>query len=283
MSASHPFVLCADDYGISPGVSAGIRELIEARRLSATSCLVASPHWAAEAPRLRMLADDADIGLHLTLTQFKPLGPMPRLAPAGVLPSPAKLFVLACAGRLDKREIADEIGRQLDVFEQAMGHAPVYVDGHHHIHQFPTVHAVLLEQFRRRLPRGTFLRTCGEPIAAIWRRGVARTHAGFLALTAHRLRRMARASDIPTNCRFAGVLDFTEQLSYRELFPRFIAGAPMGLAVMCHPGHPDQALAELDGVVEKRADELAYLASEAFVQDMKSAGLQLARFKELPV
>jgi len=35
--------LCADDYGISPGVNRGIRELIEHGRLNATSVMVVGP------------------------------------------------------------------------------------------------------------------------------------------------------------------------------------------------------------------------------------------------
>ena len=37
--------LCADDYGISPSVNAGIRELILRGRINATSVMVAAPHF----------------------------------------------------------------------------------------------------------------------------------------------------------------------------------------------------------------------------------------------
>ena len=42
--------LCADDYGIAPGVGAAIRDLAERGRLLATGCMVGGPHWADEAP-----------------------------------------------------------------------------------------------------------------------------------------------------------------------------------------------------------------------------------------
>ena len=35
--------LCADDYGISPGVNRAIRELIERNRLNATSVMTVGP------------------------------------------------------------------------------------------------------------------------------------------------------------------------------------------------------------------------------------------------
>ena len=38
-----PIWLCADDYGISPGVNRAIRELIERGRLNATSVMMVTP------------------------------------------------------------------------------------------------------------------------------------------------------------------------------------------------------------------------------------------------
>lgn len=280
MSAA-PFVLGADDYGIAPGVSAAIRDLLARGRLSGASCLVLSPHFTAEAPRLRDLDHRGDVGLHLALTQFSPLGPMPRLAPAGPLPAPGRLVTLALARRLDPGEIGAEIDRQLDAFERAFGRAPDYVDGHHHVQQLPVVREALTARFRARLPRGTALRVCAEPLRAVLARGVAVPRAATIALLGRGLRRLAGAAGIPANRRFAGVRDFTERAPYRALFRRFIRGAPPGLAVMCHPGHPDAALAALDSVTDARRGEYDYLAGDEFPQDLAASGLRLARFRDL--
>ncbi|MBF0306682.1 MAG: ChbG/HpnK family deacetylase, partial [Alphaproteobacteria bacterium] len=51
-SSGRPFVLCADDYGLSPGVSRGILMLIRMGRVSATGCMVTMPQWPALAPAL---------------------------------------------------------------------------------------------------------------------------------------------------------------------------------------------------------------------------------------
>lgn len=281
MTQPVPFVLCADDYGIAPGVSSGIRELLARGRLSATSCLVASPHFAAEAPALRELRHDCDIGLHLALTQFRPLGPMPRLAPQGLLPSTGKLVALALGRRLDAAEIGAEIDRQLDAFERAMGRPPDYVDGHHHVQQLPVVREALLERFRTRLPRGAALRVSAEPYGAILGRGVAVARAAIVSALGGGLKRMAEAGGIPGNRRFAGVRDFNERAGYRELFRKFTSGAPRGLAVMCHPGLPDAELAALDRVTDARAGEYAYLAGDVFPADLAAARVRLARFREL--
>ena len=67
------FWLCADDYGIAPGVDAAIRDLIGRGRLNATSVMVVAPSFTpAEADALTNVGRVA-IGLHLTLTApFKP-------------------------------------------------------------------------------------------------------------------------------------------------------------------------------------------------------------------
>ncbi len=276
-----PFVLGADDYGIAPGVGRGIRYLLAKRRLSATSCLVVSPHFAAEAPALRELRADADIGLHLALTQFAPLGPMKRLAPLGRLPGTGKLILLAHAGRLDAGEIGQEIDRQIDAFARAFGRMPDYVDGHHHVQQLPVVREALLARYATRLPKGAALRVCAEPFGAIFRRGVSAPRAALISALGRRLGTLVRAAGVPSNRRFAGVRDFTETTPYRDLFRRFVEGRPGGLAVMCHPGHPDADLAALDRVTGARQGEYDYLAGEEFPRDLAAAGLRLGRFREL--
>ena len=70
--------LCADDYGIAPGVSTAIRDLVTRGRLNATSVMVAAPSFSqAEASALSALNEETKrvaIGLHLTLTgPLKPL------------------------------------------------------------------------------------------------------------------------------------------------------------------------------------------------------------------
>src|ERR1035438_1783101 len=70
--------LCADDYGLSPGVNRGIRDLIERGRLNATSVMVVGP--AIGRDEISALQDAVAnsprcaIGLHVTLTApFRPL------------------------------------------------------------------------------------------------------------------------------------------------------------------------------------------------------------------
>lgn len=275
-------ILCADDYGLAPGVSRGIRQLLAAGRLSATSCMTVSPYWPAAAVALRPLADKADIGLHLTLTDQRPLGPMARLAPAGRLPGVGALLAQAIAGRLDNGEICAEIDRQLDLFENHLGRPPDFLDGHQHVQQFPGIREAVIDRWRHRLAAsGAWLRVCDEPPPAILRRGVAVAKSLLLAGLGRGLRRQAAGAGIPMNDRFAGVHDFSGRRPYGELFERFIAEAPAGggrLVVMCHPGEADDELRACDPVTGAREDELRYFASAAFLDVLRRHNVELGRF-----
>src|SRR4051794_358831 len=72
------FWLCADDYGISPGVNRAIRALIAPRRLNAPSAMVVGPAIGRDEVDALIAAVSNSprcaIGLHMTLTApFHPL------------------------------------------------------------------------------------------------------------------------------------------------------------------------------------------------------------------
>lgn len=259
--ASVGIVLCADDYGIAPGVSRAIRDLLERGRLSATSCMVVSPDFAAEGPRLKPFLDRADIGLHLTLTQDRPLGALMRAA---------------YLGRLDRQAIAAEIDRQVERFTSVLGRAPDFIDGHQHVHLLPAVREPVLEAAKN---AGAYLRLTDEPMAAILRRRVATGKAVFLSLMARPMARRVGQAGLRRNSSFRGARSFAESEPFRSLFRRMIEGAPAGTIVMCHPGVVDEALASRDPVTTTREGEYSYLLSEDFPADLAAAHLRLARLR----
>lgn len=271
-------VLCADDYGIAPGVGQAIRHLLSLGRLSATSCMAVSSYWPGEAKALRPFAEGADVGLHLTLTDQHPLGPMPRTAPGGRLPTLFRLAALAFAGRLDRDEIKAELSRQIDAFEAAFGRPPAHLDGHQHVHQLPVVRDAVLELYAARLARhGAYLRYCTEPLRAILARRVHVGEAFVIDRLARRFARRARAAGIPGNRRFSGVHDFARRVPYGELFDAFLEAPQPGLLVMCHPGISDAALAAADRVTLAREDEYRYFLSDAFLDSLRAHRVVVTR------
>lgn len=280
VNPGRPLILCADDFGLSPGVSEGIASLAEAGRLSAISCMAGMPHWPEAAPRLAALGDRCDVGLHITLTDHPPLGRMPGLAPAGTLPPLGRLFAAAFTRRLDRQEVAAEIARQWDAFIQAHGRYPDFVDGHQHVHLLPGIReAVLALLMQCPEENRLWLRVCWEPPARVLARRIAAPKAMLLAMLSLPLRRAAARLGLAANDSFRGVHAFAADADYAQMFPQFLHGRARRPLIMCHPGLVDDALRAADAVVEPRAREYAYLASSRFPADLAAAGWRLAHFR----
>jgi predicted glycoside hydrolase/deacetylase ChbG (UPF0249 family) len=253
-------ILCADDYAISEGVSRGIEELASARRLSATSALVNLTGWTRHGPRLGGLRERIATGLHVNLTLGAPVGPMSRLAPSGALPSLGRLLALGVAGGLDVAEIAAEVSRQIDRFEQVTGHPPDFIDGHQHVHVVPGVRVAFMRAVTSRfVAERPLIRDPADRATAIFARGGAVAKALFVAALARGFRVRARAAGFPSNSGFAGFSRFATSSPFERELERFFIRAGSAHMVMCHPGYPDAELARIDNVVARRRHELEAL------------------------
>jgi predicted glycoside hydrolase/deacetylase ChbG (UPF0249 family) len=255
-------VVCADDYAITPGVSRGIRELLAARRISATSVMTGSEHWPAEAAALKAVAGDADIGLHVTLTDQKPIGPMPTFAPDGRFPSMGAVFKAGLLRRLPLAEIEREIARQVEAFVAHFGRAPDHIDGHHHVQQLPGVRDLVVATAARLGPGRIWVRSASEQARAVLARGIAVNKALAIGALGRGIARRAARAGVPVNRGFTGAYDFqADARPMAALFERFVAAAPDNTLLYCHPGYSDAALASLDVMTSARERELAYLMS----------------------
>ena len=158
--------LCADDYGLAPGVNAAIRELIVSGRLNATSVMVAAPHCGLEEVAalntLNAGKTRAALGLHVTLTApFAPLS-------AGFEPLRERAFLpvndmlkRAGARRLKVEPLTIEIATQLRAFIDLFGRLPDFIDGHQHVHLFPQVRNAFLKVVSDAAP-DVWVRQCGR-------------------------------------------------------------------------------------------------------------------------
>jgi predicted glycoside hydrolase/deacetylase ChbG (UPF0249 family) len=214
----------------------------------------------------------------MNLTTGTPLGPMPGFAPNGLLPTNRHVVARALAGRLPLDEIEAEIARQLDRFEAVLGRRPDFVDGHQHVHALPGIRSALLRVLSGRGLRQAWIRDPGDRIGAILRRGLSVQKALFVRAFSAGLRAAARRGGFDTNEGFSGFSPFDQRLEadVHCLFERAFAELGPRHLVMCHPGHPDDALRGMDRVVETRALELAYLQSDRFAELLRSRGVRLA-------
>lgn len=218
-----PLIVTADDYAMSAAIDEGILALIEAGRVSATSCMALSPRWA-DAARLLTPAVRArcHLGLHLDLTEF-----------AARPVSLGRLILLACGRLLNEAALRQAIDEQLERFEAALGQPPDYVDGHQHVHQLPQVRDALMAVLSRRHPTGAT-----RPWLRISDAGVAQGWKGRLiaALGSAPLRTLARQQGFATTDRLLGVYGFEGGPErYLDRLSGWLPHAQGATALMCHP------------------------------------------------
>jgi len=273
------FWLCADDYGLSPGVGRAIRDLLVRGRLNAASVMVVAPNFsAAEAERLLALASAerrVALGLHFTLTApFRPLaGNYRRRSRDSAFPNLRRMLAAGLLGVLDASSLRAEAERQLAAFHSAFGRPPDFVDGHQHVHLLPQVADALLAVMKTAAPRA-FVRQCGRAPAP------RRRWTDPKGLLLDGLRRGFRArstkSGFSTNPAFAGTYTFRPHADYEAVFASFLEGLPDGGLVMCHPGFVDAELQRLDSLTALREREYSFFAGDSFPRLLARHGLALA-------
>lgn len=261
--------LCADDFGLNPGISAGILKLVHMQRLSAVSCMVNVPDFIAHARELSLLRKQIKIGLHFNLTEGYFLSKPDRRCF-----SLSQLLVKTHLHAVQYSFIANEFLAQLDQFVQVMQQLPDFIDGHQHVHQFPGIRQVILDLYARHL------RAHGAEIRSTWpliSLPEYQLKARVLAFTGGKaLHRQLGKLGIPHNRYFSGVYDFAAGTKYRQLFRGWLDCAEEDMLIMCHPADGSGGT---DSIASARLMEQAYFASEEFLNDCEEYCIALRRFE----
>ena len=265
MVESKTLILCADDFGLNPGVSEGILKLARMRRLSAVSCMVNAPDFIPHAQELAALKDQVQTGLHFNVTEGHL---MSELGTSCF--SLHELIIKTHLHALKPSFIAKEFTAQLDQYIDVMGSLPDFIDGHQHVHQFPGIRQVILTLYERRLrTHGTFIRSTWPAVNLAPYRFKARIVAatGGKALQSQ-LKKLA----ISHNPYFSGIYDFAQGSDYRGLFRNWLQLAPEHTLIMCHPG---EDISSSDPIAHARLVELAYFLSDEFLADCEEYQVRL--------
>jgi hopanoid biosynthesis associated protein HpnK len=287
VTADRRLIVAADDFGMSPGVNAGILRAHREGILTETSLMVRGAA-VEEAVAMARATPSLGVGLHLTLLQghcSAPANEIPLLADGDgrfsdnpVWTGLRYFFVPGIRAQLRR-----EITAQLDAFA-ATGLPLSHVDGHLTIHMQPTVLAVLLELAPRYGVRA--LRVPRDPLGAAlrWDRRHAPRKlfeaAAFGGLTRYGMPRIAaaglRAPDRMFGMHQTGAVteDYLLQL---------IARLPPGTSeVYCHPAATMDDEARRWRPAEYRSEaELAGLCSPRVRAALDAAGIELISYRDL--
>jgi chitin disaccharide deacetylase len=269
--------LCADDYGISPGVNRAIRDLIENGRLNATSVMVVGPAVDRDDVNALKTAAQANprcaIGLHATLTApFRPLTMHFKPIEGGLFLPHTKLLRRGLTGRLDFELIHTELLVQLAAFVDLFGRPPDFVDGHQHMQLFPGVREAFLAAVKEAAPNA-WIRQCGRDRP--WTQRLDSPKALVLDILSAQFRKRAARAKLIFNPAFAGAYDFSKQPEFGALMRQFLQGMPEAGVVMCHPGIVDDVLISLDPLTTQREREYEFLRGEQFLSLLAASEVSL--------
>ncbi|PSL13921.1 putative glycoside hydrolase/deacetylase ChbG (UPF0249 family) [Marinobacterium halophilum] len=242
---SRSLVLCADDFGLSEGINRAILALIRQGRLSATSCMTTMPAWHAEAAtELLALHGKAALGLHFNLTEGDHATPL------------GQLMQQSLSGRIDRQHIQQALETQLDRFEQQLGHAPDFVDGHQHIQMFPVIRQIVLTTLARRYGHNCpWIRVSTPALSG----HDARFKALILNMMGVGFERMRRRYAIAGTRDFAGMYSLQPEAGFGTMMTHWFNTLPDGGLIMCHPGYTDGR----SPLARAREEERNWLASAA--------------------
>lgn len=249
-------IINADDFGISPAVTAGILEAHAVGSVTASSMMVRCPGWD-DGVRQARATPTLDIGLHLNLLLGTPLTGATSLTDArsGAFASLSTLVKRALSGGLRGSDVERECEAQLAAL-RAEGIPVTHLDSHRHTHALPVIrHAVARVAAREGLP----LRRPVESHRRFPNDVVSQLHRGVIAWSWRVTTLGAAATRAPDH--FIGVSmqggeRFAAQLT--EALDALPAGS---VELMVHPGRVDDELTAVDGYTWQRERELAALCS----------------------
>jgi chitin disaccharide deacetylase len=137
-------IVNADDFGLTPGVSAGILAAHRHGIVTSTTVLATAE---IDGETLAALRDSAlGVGLHTNLTLGRPLtGARSLVDPNGNFVRDAR----RAAAQAEPRDVEAEVNAQVDRFLDLVKRRPTHLDSHHHVGLYTPVAGVLLATARR--------------------------------------------------------------------------------------------------------------------------------------
>lgn len=239
-------ILCADDFGMTAGISEGILALCKQGKLNAASVMTEAPLLPAYSAAL-LDCKNVQIGLHFNLTKtFSKKGFSRNFLMTRFFPSAA-----------DREEIAARLKDQMQKFEEIFGRPPDFIDGHHHIHVMPAVRSVFLKEISARY---------GHALKKPWIRQVSNsmtdTDTKFKAFVLNVLNIGFRAScqklGFETNDSFGGIYSLTPTAPFERFLKAWKSKNGKTL-IMCHPSCKNE---EDDSISAARLREFKALSGE---------------------
>ena len=286
-------IVNADDLGWSETVTGGILRAHRQGIVTSTTLLVNLPGSEDALDRVRREAPALAVGVHLNLTEGRPLLPAAEVRPLAdrrgrLRPGLARLFLKARLSRAARAAIEREFDAQVQwAFDHGL--KPTHLDGHKHVHEYPAILPLVIAVAKRHGIRA--VRTTAEVrprgLAALlpqeWGLGARlaqRARARTARRWGRRAQRIVRREGLATADWFFGVRA-TGGIS-AALIECLLREAPDATGeLMVHPGLAEAAGAPPSRLTTSRPRELEALCDEHVRQTVYALGWSLATYAEV--
>ena len=286
-------IVNADDFGLTTEVNQAIIDG-HCRGLISSASLLANGEAFESAVALSREAPRLGIGIHLNLTEGKPVAltsSIPSLVEGqdSFARTPGSLWRAIILRRVSVADIEKELRAQIEKVVAA-GMVPTHLDSHKHVHALPVLGKMSIGLAReygipaircvveRWPPLSHLLRRYPRAAPTILRQRLA---SFTLAVMSRGWRRQLRGAGVACASHFYGLTP-TGFLD-AEILGEILSHLPDGTSeLMCHPGHVDNALrrtpTRLLGQREMEYQALTRPAMKLMLQDL---GIQLVNYRDM--
>lgn len=268
-------IVCADDFGMTSSINQAILELLEKERITSVSCMLTCSCDDKDFHSLIEHKDKADIGLHLTLTDYACLSDPQRKMPAF-----ANLCFRSFFRMLDKELVRREMVKQITSFKEKLGFYPDYIDGHKHIQQLPVIRDILCDVIvDLGIGKTAYCRSSanqGSYSKKILRMSVLSFIKNYLInLPGRKTRDLFLKKEIMTNDALYGHYAAGSKCNVQKIISNLDFETAVNSMLYCHPekqGHSGEI------PWEDRLDTYNFLKSDEFNDLILSGKIKLNRF-----
>jgi chitin disaccharide deacetylase len=283
-------ILCADDYGLSRAIDEGIIELIEEGKISSVSCMVSGKNIESSYLHLKKFINKVDIGIHLTLTEIKPLTHCPvhsGIAGREAEPLTFKdLLLNSYLGNVNSDVLVEEISAQIEKFISLFGKFPDSIDGHQHVQQLPVIRQAIVATLPQWDTGRFYIRTALLPMRWLLFKGLPFNSSVFLGnffitYPGRSLTRLLEKQNIPHNRYLLGYYDYEKDIPFEKIFFSYMSINPGAKDVFfCHPGHKDINGYADDPIKKSRTDNFNFLKSSTYNKLLNMGSIVINRFPQ---
>jgi hypothetical protein len=269
-------IVNADDYGLTPGTSRGIREAHLRGIVTATTCMMNLPGAAADIETALAETPRLGLGVHLVLTANRPLSPRDRVQT--ITDEHGYFFkqgvLIQKLDTIDAGEVKAEWRAQIEAFIAAAGRKPTHLDSHHHSSYFTP--ALVRAMFELTKEYDCALRLPLHPETGLMS-GVPGAFAGaVIAATPGLL-----ADFKPRHPAAFFDTFYADGATKAELFRILSVLDEDTYEVMTHPGYTAGGLSDISSYTAPRETEIAVLTDPDVKQAVLERGIALVSFDAL--